>query len=189
MSILDNNATNKVVEQPAPPKHQHIPQLEATSGNTRHCSKCTQCNGSVAMKPVFLLGWGVEVCQGGFPAPGAGNLIIRPRGGKLARLNVMPGFTTAATVDFPPAGGLRLGGTLALWGRWLLNHFVYSVAVQDSVSLVYSKRAPMLYTLSFQLPALAQQLICGAKRCVLRAYKRHLVHYRLRPFRQLVHSC
>ncbi|KAJ6262129.1 hypothetical protein Dda_2934 [Drechslerella dactyloides] len=126
---------------------------------------------------------------GGFPAPGAGNLIIRPRGGKLARLNVMPGFTTAATVDFPPAGGLRLGGTLALWGRWLLNHFVYSVAVQDSVSLVYSKRAPMLYTLSFQLPALAQQLICGAKRCVLRAYKRHLVHYRLRPFRQLVHSC
>ncbi|KAJ6261376.1 hypothetical protein Dda_4046 [Drechslerella dactyloides] len=132
---------------------------------------------------------GCEFTRGGFPAPGAGNLIIRPRGGKLARLNVMPGFTTAATVDFPPAGGLRLGGTLALWGRWLLNHFVYSVAVQDSVSLVYSKRAPMLYTLSFQLPALAQQLICGAKRCVLRAYKRHLVHYRLRPFRQLVHSC
>ncbi|KAJ6263661.1 transposase [Drechslerella dactyloides] len=38
--ILDGDATDEVVERPAPPKRQRTPQPEATSGNTRRCGKC-----------------------------------------------------------------------------------------------------------------------------------------------------
>ncbi|KAJ6255929.1 hypothetical protein Dda_9219 [Drechslerella dactyloides] len=57
--ILDGDAVDEVVEQPAPPKRQYTPQPKTSCRRKIHCSGCGKA------------GHNIQTCQ--FPAPGADN--------------------------------------------------------------------------------------------------------------------